>query len=435
MQKLPKPSCALLAVVLWLTAASVGSAQQGSFPSATAPPLTGTPGMTAVPPAMSGPTSTLQAPTFDPYASGAGSAVPPSLLPPPTSGFGAPTTGFGAPPTGYAAPPGYAAPYGYGQPPAYPGMQPNPGFGTSTPPVLFPQGMFGTTQPAASPLAAGSLKTLQHIRLSECFLAGNDSTANALQINDIFLTTTIALPNFLGTGQPWFISPGFGLHLWSGPFDASTYGHAHDLPPNAYSAFLDLGWQSDPNRQFGAELGGRIGVFSDFNTFNSESLRPSGIALGRFSLTPTTAVKAGVVYLNRAEIKLLPAAGILWTPNPQTRWDIFFPQPKLSSYLTTLGRHELWWYLGAEYGGGAWTVQASNPPPVDGKIPAQLIDINDIRVFLGMQMGPPAAPGVGQLGAFVEIGYVFDRTVYFTATPDANFGVANTYMLRGGITF
>jgi len=65
-QKLPKNSRALLAAVLWLTAAGVGSAQQGSFPSAAAPPLTGTPGMTAVPPAMPGPTSTLQPPTFDP---------------------------------------------------------------------------------------------------------------------------------------------------------------------------------------------------------------------------------------------------------------------------------------------------------------------------------------------------------------------------------
>ena len=426
MQKLPKTSRALLAAMLWLTAAGVGSAQQGSFPSATAPPLTGTPGMTAVPPAMPGPTSTLQAPTFDPYASGAGSAVPPSLLQPPT-------TGFGAPPTGTAAPPGYGAPYGYGQPPAYPGtMQPNPGFGTSTPPVLFPQGMFGTTQPAAAPMAgAGALKTLQNIHFSECFLGGNSDTSDALQINDLFVTTTIALPNFFWTQQPWFISPGFGLHLWSGPFDGIP---AHDLPPNAYSAFLDLGWQSDPNRQFGAELGGRIGVFSDFNTFDSQSVRPSGVALARFSLTPTMAVKGGVVYLNRAEIKLLPAVGVLWTPNPQTRWDIFFPQPKLSSYLTTVGRHELWWYLGAEYGGGAWTVQAG-APDFTGKIPSQLIDINDIRVFLGMQVGPPAAPGVGQLGAFVEIGYVFDRTVYFVATPDSSYGVANTFMLRGGFAF
>ena len=92
---------------------------------------------------------------------------------------------------------------------------------------------------------------------------------------------------------------------WSGPWDGNP---AHVLPPNAYSAFLDVGWQSDPNRQVGVELGGRIGVFTDFEFIDKESVRPSGTALLRYSLTPTTALKAGVTYLNRARIKLLPAA-------------------------------------------------------------------------------------------------------------------------------
>jgi hypothetical protein len=219
--------------------------------------------------------------------------------------------------------------------------------------------------------------------------------------------------------------------LWSGPFDGNP---THDLPPNVYSAFLDLGWQSDPTKQFGLEAGGRIGVFTDFDTFESQSLRPSGILLGRYSLTPTLAAKAGVAYINRAQIKMLPAFGFLWTPNPQTRWDIFFPQPRLSSYLTTLGTRELWWYIGAEYGGGVWTAKAG-APDISGNVPAQLMDINDIRVFLGLQVGPPATGGVGQRGVFVEIGYVFDRQVVFVETPNDSYSVADTIMLRGGIAF
>jgi hypothetical protein len=96
-----------------------------------------------------------------------------------------------------------------------------------------------------------------------------------------------------------------------------------------------------------------------------------------------------------------------------------------------LGTRELWWYIGAEYGGGTWTARAGVPVSGD----AQLMDINDIRVFLGLQVAPPAAGGLGQRGVFIELGYVFDREVVFVQTPDDSFSVADTIMLRGGIAF
>lgn len=464
MRKLTTPLSALPVLVLWLIAAGLGLAQQTTVPGAS-PPLISAPGMTPVPTAP-GPTSSLQQPTFDPYGTGAGAAsAPPSLLPsPPASTFGATTPSYtqpygsgaaapapysgqpyagqtyagqpsvvppytGQPAAGqpYTGQPYYGQPYPgqpyYGQP--YPGT-PAPGFGTTAPPVLFP-GLFGPAQPGATTSSTGGgLKLLQHLRLSYDFLPGDAGTD--LQINDAFLTTTIALPNFLWTGQPWFISPGFGLHLWSGPWDGNIF---HDLPPRAYSAFLDLGWQSNPASQFGVELGGRLGVFSDFEAWESEALRPSGIALARYNLTPTLALKAGVSYINRADLKLLPAFGLLWTPNPQTRWDIFFPQPKLSSYLTTLGTQELWWYIGGEYGGGTWLVQTGSAWAASN----QLMDINDIRVFLGLQLKQPVAGGVGDRGMFIELGYVFEREMVYVATPDQSYSLGDTLMVRGGIAF
>lgn len=451
MRNQPNTTRGLLAVTFVVATAGVTWAQLGSS-TTSPPPLVGTPGMTAVPPAtVPGPTSTLQQPTFDPYSTQPNAAtMPPSLLPPPpgTSGLGATTPGLGQPYPSTQPPynpyPYSPAPYGaYGQPAA-------PGFGVQNPPVLFPHGLFGGQgqSPGGQPLGVGgALKLFQHVQASHTWLLG--TSGDELCINDSFVELTAAFPNFLWSGQPWFVSPGFGLHLWSGPWDALSgppdgvlpgFQGAHALPSRAFSAFLDVGWQSDPNRIFGAELGGRIGLFTDFAHFDSNGVRLMGLALMRYNLTPTLALKAGVSYINRADIKLLPAGGIVWTPNPQTRWDIFFPQPKLACYLTTLGNYDLWWYVSGEYGGGTWSLRRwrdvnGNGQKDFGETDNDLMDINDIRVMLGIDIGPPGTSSVGHRGAFFEVGYVWNREVVFVLRPEDSFTPASTLMLRGGFAF
>jgi hypothetical protein len=356
---------------------------------------------------------------------------PPSLMPPPPSTYGtAPQT---YPPPGAAQPYTSGAPT-YAQQPYSGYQQPYLGFGTQSPPVLYPQGLYGTQQPATAASYGNPLKLCQNRRLSWAWLYGDKDMD--LDINDMYVTSTAAFPNFLWSGQPWFVSPGFGLHLWSGPTAAGMPA----LPSKAYSAFLDIGWRSDPNTAFGVELAGRIGVYSDFTGVIDASLRPSGVALMRYNVSPTVALKAGVEYINRADIKLFPAGGVIWTPNPQTKWEIYFPQPRFSSYLTTVGNRETWWYVGAEYGGGTWTpvlmFDVSTPP--DGILDEEertLMDINDIRVMIGLEGLAPGASGVGKRGAFIEVGYVFDRQVVIVSRPWESFTAKETLMLRGGIAF
>ncbi|MCC6493045.1 MAG: hypothetical protein IT424_08485 [Pirellulales bacterium] len=283
---------------------------------------------------------------------------------------------------------------------------------TPTPPSQFilPNGaapQFDLTQ---------SIRFIQDIRLRHTYVAGGNDP-NDLGINDSEVAITFTVPNFLTTGQPLFISPAFALHLWDGPKMLPA-----DLPPNAYSAYLDFQWASDPALQVGAELGFRIGVYTDFRTMNQYSLRLQGLGLGVFRLTPTLTAKIGVMYLDRNKIKILPAGGLLWTPTPHVRFDIFFPQPKLSSYLMTVGKSEVWWYLAGEYGGGAWTIQRA-----DGI--SDRVDINDIRVSAGLEwLGP-------RFNAFAEAGFVFKRQVIYVVRPQDSFDPGDTWMVRAGISF
>jgi hypothetical protein len=241
-----------------------------------------------------------------------------------------------------------------------------------------------------------------------------------LGISDFDFSVVAAFPNFLFSTQPLYVTPSFSLHLWSGPREP-----AGDLPANAYSAFLDFGWSSDPTKAFGGEVGVRTGVFTDFETLDTYSLRIMGQGLFRIQTTPTTAVRAGVYYIDRNDLKLLPAFGLLWTPNAQTRFDIFFPQPRLSQHLTTMGNRDLWWYIGGEYGGGAWTVKRVGDF-------SDRIDINDIRLTLGIEWGQAALLQQGRRTGFVELGWVTAREVVYVVNPLETHALRDSWMVRAG---
>lgn len=330
----------------------------------------------------------------------------------PTSPLGTPLPGTVSPPGsgGVFAPPPGTSPYNYpgsvyGQPGAFP---PPPG----QPGSLYPQGL-----PANSWDYQQTLKLFQNLRFRHTWLYADDADA-ALGINDSEIAISMTIPNFLYTNQPLYLSPAFALHLWDGPANLPA-----DLPGSAYSAFLDTQFQTDPLQQLGAELGFRIGVYSDFQTLNSDSLRIQGLALGTLRITPALQLKLGVMYLDRNDIKILPAGGFLWQPSPQVRFDIFFPQPKLSTYLTTVNGYEVWGYLGGEYGGGAWTIERADST-------SDSIDINDIRISLGMEWtGPRGVTG------YFEAGYVFEREVVYVVDPTDTFDPPDTFMLRAGFSF
>ena len=293
--------------------------------------------------------------------------------------------------------------------------------------VLPPGGSWGNWNPQGSvfngqPTYPQVLRLFQGPRFRHAWIYGSDDT-DALQINDSDVALAFAIPNFLYSTQPVYLLPSFSVHNWEGPRDVAA-----DLPPIAYSAFLDAGWQSDPARIMGAELGLRVGVFSDFEANTSDSLRIMGRALGRIRLTPAATLKLGAIYLDRNKVKLLPAGGILWQPNPETRFDLFFPEPKLAHYLATVGTMDTWWYVGGYYGGGSWTVKRTSGAK-------ESIDINDLRLVLGLEWGRNEQMRDGRRVAFLEAGYVFQRELLYKESPADNLDLQDSLMIRAGIGY
>lgn len=373
--------------------------------------------------------ATLQPPSFDPFSTqpGAAPSAPPLTTPPvPSPAPTQPTPGVVSP---APAQPSSAAPY-----PGYPAQ----------PPVQFPGGISGQIGALGLPVPGRYLQAIEYPRFRYTWLAGDagpgEPGRDELDINDAEVALTFNWPNFLYSGQPLQISPGFVFHFWQGPAHGTPPAWPPNLPEQAYSAYLGFDWSTNRQIRYGGEANLVIGYYSDFRSLHQSgtSIRVQGTGLGWFRLTEYSTIKAGLAYLDRLDVKILPAFGLFWYPNEDVRFEIYFPRPKLAQRLTTLGNTDIWWYVGGEYGGGSWTVKVVRNFSLKIGDPARStivqVDINDIRLFGGLEWLS------GYLGAtgFVEVGYVFDREIiYFRrdGTVPPNLPLKDTIMLRAGLSF
>jgi hypothetical protein len=381
------------------------------------------PGGTSIAPApTSPPAATFSGgiQTFDPYASG----TPNTVFQP-----GAVTTQPVLPPvsTVPVVPNGVNPPVVTTTPAPYYTPAPSGAPYTTSPPAIYPNGLPPIAPPSFPSGGMSNIREvtrfLQEVRLTHEWIF-DDEDADALEINSTELTATFAVPAF-GLQTPFLITPGFALHMFDGP-DHVAPAFA-DLPPQTYDAFLDVGWNPQVNNWFGAELGVRTGVYTDFDHFSSDSFRVMGRGIGVVRITPALAAKLGVVYIDRNDIKLLPVAGVVWDPSPDAHYEVVFPRPKLARRWMTLANHNLWYYVAGEYGGGSWTVVRQGPPEF-----VDAVDYNDLRVLLGLEWLPETQSG---LRGFVEIGYVFDRELFYVSGAPSRVELDDTFMFRGGVAF
>ena len=122
---------------------------------------------------------------------------------------------------------------------------------------------------------------MENFYLRHTWLEGDVGNKD-IDINTTELAVSAKFPNFLHSPQPLIITPGFNLHLLSGPLSPPPphVGDNLELPGQLYEAFGDLSWNPCYTPQLGAEINVRIGVFADFNTLTTDSVRILGTGLG-----------------------------------------------------------------------------------------------------------------------------------------------------------
>jgi hypothetical protein len=354
----------LAAAVVWF-AATVAFGQRVQFPSMVPEGSPYTAPATTPPPAYAPPPPTLGAPSpaWDPYAS---SAPPPATVPYADPAAGAP-----------------------GQPTTF--------IGNAT-------------------------RFFQQVDFDATYIAGNNQGTN-LGITDTEISATFAIPIFR---NPFLVTPGFAAHFWNGP-NTNGYGVnvGPEMPPETYDAYLDTAWKPQITPQLSADLAVRVGMYTDFVFVNYQSLRTPARALGLYAFNPQFTVVAGVVYLDRLSVRILPAGGVIWTPDADSRFELFFPRPKLSHRIATVRNSNVWGFIEGEYGGNTWTIHRTQ---LGGF--GDVVDYNDLRLSLGAEW-----IGFNQRRANIEVGYVFNRRLEYRSGITPTTYPHGTVMVRGGVTF
>ena len=194
-----------------------------------------------------------------------------------------------------------------------------------------------------------------------------------------------------------FVTPRAGIHFVSAPTTI-------DLPSQLYDFSLDVTAFIPVNDRWTIQLAAVPSVFSDLKA-TQDAFRMMGRGLVFYRWSQELQLAGGFVYLDRQDILALPAAGFIWSPTDDVKFDIMFPRPRIGYRYTHNEERERWVYATGELGGGSWAIQRTSG--LD-----DVATYNDLQLLLGIENKTPAG-----LSWQLEAGYVFNRRLEYLSTP------------------
>lgn len=237
--------------------------------------------------------------------------------------------------------------------------------------------------------------------------------ANGFGIFDLDYNRTWHLP----TGSqrsPAAISPGFGMHFWSGPRNL-------DFPPRVYDLYLDVSWRPIDHDSGGFAFGVTPGIYSDFVDLDGNAFQLTGWGLANRRFGPHWNLVGGVAVIRQLKSKLLPMGGVIWTPSEDMRMELMIPRPRIARRIWQQESGELWCYAAGQFGGGSWSVADTPTENV-------LVSSSDLRLILGIE-----TINTEGYELTLELGYVFARDISVNDTTVLN--PDSTFLLQASFAF
>jgi len=195
------------------------------------------------------------------------------------------------------------------------------------------------------------------------------------------------------------------------------------LPAQLYATYLDFLWMPTVSERWKGMVSVAPGWYSDFEDGSDDGFRLTGRGIARYAWVPETLeLILGVIYTNRLNNKVIPAAGLIWKPRDDLNYELVFPRAKIGRRLSWGMGFENWLYVAGGFGGNTWAIGA----PGGGQ---ETLDMLDWRLTFGWERKMN-----GGAGARLEVGYVFGREVEFASTA-TEFKLNDTLLLRGVVVF
>lgn len=210
------------------------------------------------------------------------------------------------------------------------------------------------------------------------------------------------------------VAPQFNLRNWDGPA-------APDLPGDVYRFGLDLQLTTPTIGPVTGELSFNPSLNTDFDMNpGSDAYNWDGHGAFFIRASPRTLAVLGALFWDRVDDRVLPYAGLVFTPNDYLEIRALFPQSEVSLFLGTPWGIPQWLYVNGEYHVEAYEI--------GGVAGGRQIQLEDWRVMLGVRSD------TGGVQSFLEGGWVFDREVEFS-TGGGNFEVSSGFIARFGLKF
>jgi len=202
--------------------------------------------------------------------------------------------------------------------------------------------------------------------------------------------------------HPVVVTPGVGLHFWSGP-------QRLDLPPRVYDLYLDLSWRFLERDWWGIAGGLTPGFYGDFNRLDGRAFQLTGWLLGDWTLSERWSAVAGIAYVRQLQSNLLPVGGLIWRPNPELRIDLVIPRPRVAWLIGGDQTGETWGFVSGVFGGGAWAVAGGGQN--------FLVQYSDLRLAIGCERTGAATIWSAEAGLAFSRNISLDR--YSVLSPDS----------------
>lgn len=229
--------------------------------------------------------------------------------------------------------------------------------------------------------------------LSGGYVLGLGSEAGGL--NQTYQETRIAVGVPLGSlDNILAVSPFFRIDLLDGPT-------AIDVPPTLYSTGVAFFQRKKWTERYSTTVLLTPSVRSDFTT-RENAFRLFGLGLLSWQASEQWSIDVGALYLDRADLGVLPVVGATWTPRPWWKIELTMPRPRLNYRVWKQGAlAEAWAYVGGQLGGNTWAVSRT-----DGS--RDELTIGELRLLFGYEVSRQ-----GNRGGLIEFGYAFNRSVEY----------------------